>query len=66
MYSQIKYWLAAYIPRPSKGVNFQPLGLFLVVKGLNFHTLGGFRYIISILCMFVLDSYCYFPRFHDV
>ena len=33
-----------YIPRPSKGVKFQPLGLFLVFKGLKFHTLGGFRY----------------------
>ena len=31
-----------YIPRPSKGVKFQPLGLFLVVKGLKFQTLGGF------------------------
>ena len=28
--------------RPSKGVKFQLLGLFVVVKGLKFHTLGGF------------------------
>ena len=34
-----------YIPRPSKGIKFQPPGLFLVVKGHKFHTLGGFRYI---------------------
>ena len=30
-------------PIPSKGVKFQPLGLFLVLKGLQFQTLGGFR-----------------------
>ena len=29
------------------GVKFQPLGLFLVVKGLQFHTLGGFRYVMN-------------------
>ena len=34
------------IPRPSKGVKFQPPGVFLVVKGLKFQTLGGFRYIL--------------------
>ena len=32
-----------WIPRPSKGIKFQPPGLFLVVKGHKFHTLGGFR-----------------------
>ena len=31
--------------RPSKGVKFQPPGLFLVVKGLKFQTLGGFKYL---------------------
>ena len=39
------YILPLYIPESSKGVNFQPLGLFLVVQGLKFHTFGGFRYI---------------------
>ena len=34
-----------YIPRPPKGFKFQPRGLFLVVKGLKFQTLGGFRYV---------------------
>ena len=34
-----------YIPRPSNGVKFEPPGLFLVVKGLKFQTLGGFWYI---------------------
>ena len=34
-----------YIPRPSNGVKFEPPGLFLVVKGLEFRTLGGFWYI---------------------
>ncbi len=36
-----------YIPRPSKGVKFQPPGLFLVVKGPKYQTLGGFRYMIQ-------------------
>ena len=34
------------IPRPSKGVKFQPPGLFMVlkvIKGLKFQTIGGFR-----------------------
>ena len=34
-----------YIPRLSKGVKFQVPGRFLVVKGLKFQTLGGFRYM---------------------
>ena len=34
-----------YIPRPSKGIKFQPPGLFLVVKKHKFHTLGGFRFM---------------------
>ena len=33
------------IPGPSKGVKFQPPGLFLTVKGLKFQTLGRFRYL---------------------
>ena len=40
--------LFIYIPRPPKGFKFQPRGLFLVVKGLKFQTLGGFRYIRNI------------------
>ena len=31
------------VPGPSKGVKFQPPGLFLAVKGLKFQTLGRFR-----------------------
>ena len=34
-----------YVPESSKGVKFQPPGLFLVVKGLKFQTIGGFRHI---------------------
>ena len=48
-----------WVPRPSKDVKFQPPGLFLVVKGLKFQTLGGFRYtflirsgIYSITCVY--------------
>ena len=39
-----------YLLRPSKfkGVKFQPPGLFLVIKGLKFQTLGGFRYTFTI------------------
>ena len=36
--------IMTYLPRPSKGIKFHPPGLFLVVKGHKFHTLGGFRY----------------------
>ena len=32
-------------PRPFKGVKFQPPGLFLVVQGPRFQTLGGFRHM---------------------
>jgi len=39
------YIYTIHIPRPSNGVKFQPPGLFLVVKGLKFQTLGGFWYI---------------------
>ena len=42
VYIYIQYSIYIYEPRPSKGVKFQPLGLFLVVK---FHTLGGSRNI---------------------
>ena len=35
-----------HVPRPSEDVKFQAPGLFLVVKGLKFQTLGGFRYLI--------------------
>ena len=41
----IHIFICVYIYlNPSEGVKFQPLGLFLVVNGLKFHTLGGFRY----------------------
>ena len=33
-----------YMPGPSKGVKYRPPGLFLVVNGLKFQTLGIFRY----------------------
>ena len=42
-----RHHLEIPLPRPSKGVKFQPPGLFLVVKGLKFQTLGGFRYILN-------------------
>ena len=38
-------WCPVGILRPSKGIKLQPPGLFLVVKGHKFHTLGGFRYL---------------------
>ena len=38
-------FFSLYMYRPSKGIKFQPPGLFLVVKGHKFHTLGGFRYM---------------------
>ena len=41
-FKSIYYWIYIennkYIPRPSKGVKFQPLGLFLVLKALKFQT----------------------------
>ena len=47
-------------PRPSKGVKIQPPGLFLMVKGLEFQTLGGFRQLnVSLLkpSLFVASSF---------
>ena len=38
-----------HVPRPCKGVKFQPLGLFLVVKGLKYHTLGGSRRVYEMI-----------------
>ena len=40
--------LMEYTPRPSKGIKFQPPGLFLVIKGYKFHTVGGFRQVTSV------------------
>ena len=46
VFVSMKRWLDVFrcFPKPSKGVKFQPPGLFLVVKGLKFHTLEGFRF----------------------
>ena len=40
LYLIINYMQVSTYPDPPR-VSYQPLGLFLVVKGLKFHTLGG-------------------------
>ena len=52
-----QYILLICIPESSKGVKFQPLGLFLVVKGLKFHTFGGFRYLFFIQCCLLVIEF---------
>ena len=45
MYNYMLLDILWHIPISSKGVKFHPPGLFLVLKGLKFQTLGGFRYM---------------------
>ena len=50
------------IPRPSKDVKFQFPGLFLVVEGLKFQSLGGFRYT---CCGFMVRPWVWYAQLRD-